>query len=410
MTSLFTPLKIGPLTLRNRTIRAAAFEGMCPGHRPSEVLRDYHVRVARGGVGMTTVAYAAVEQSGLSFEHQLWLRREIVPELRALTEAVHAEGAAVSIQIGHCGNMANRRVAGGRALAPSSRLNLYQPNWPRAMSRGEIERVARSFGEAVTLAREAGFDAVEVHAGHGYLLSQFLSPYTNRRTDEFGGSLENRMRFLRMAMSEVRRAAKSDVAVLVKTNLRDGFKGGIDIEEGVAVAKALEEMGADALVLSGGFVSRAPMYILRGAMPTRLLGHLMNNPLIGAGVKAVGHWLVPPVPYQENYFLEDACRVRREVKSPLVYVGGAASRAAIDEVLSRGFDGVAMARALLVEPDFVRRLAEEEAARSACDHCNYCSARIYTTTMDCHKVNAPPPELLRLMAGHPGFSPSAGVK
>lgn len=376
-------------------MRAAAFEGMCPDHLPSRELVDYHVAVARGGVGMTTVAYAAIERSGLSFAHQLWLREEATRPLRDLTDAVHAEGAKVSLQIGHCGNMAKPSVAGGRPLAPSSLPNLYGPTWPRAMDRREIERVAKSFGTAVSLARDAGFDAVEVHAGHGYLLSQFLSPGTNRRTDEFGGSLDNRLRFLRMALSEARRAARDDMAVIVKTNLRDGYRGGMELDEGVRVAKALEELGAHALVLSGGFVSRAPMYILRGAMPMRVMRRGMPW-WMRAGVAMVGERLVPEVPYREGYFLEDAAAVRGEVKVPLVYVGGAVSRAGIDSILGRGFEAVAMARALLREPDFVNRLAAEDAS-SPCDHCNYCSARIYSTTMACHHREHSSPELARLL-------------
>lgn len=392
---LFEPCRLGPVTLRNRTVRAAAFEGMCPGHRPSPALLAYHRAVAEGGVGMTTVAYAAVEQRGLSFPHQLWMRPEIVPDLRLLTEAVHAAGARASIQLGHCGNMASRAVAGGRPLAPSSRPNLYGPTWPRAMDRDDIARVVRSFGGAVALARDAGFDAVEIHAGHGYLISQFLSPYTNRRTDAYGGSPERRRRFLREVMAAVREAARGDLAVLVKTNLRDGFDGGMELDEGVAAAQALQEEGADALVLSGGFVSKAPMYILRGAMPTRIMAALMDDALLRIGVSLFGQWLVRPVPYEETYFLQDACAVRAAVSLPLVYVGGVTSRAGIDAVLSHGFDAVAMARALLIDPGFVRRLQEEEAARSPCDHCNYCAARIYTGPVSCHHREPPPPSLRR---------------
>lgn len=397
MKRLFEPCRIGPITLRNRTLRAAAFEGMTPDHRPSEALREYHRAVAKGGVGMTTVAYAAVEQSGLSFAHQLWLRPEIVRGLRALTDDVHAHGARASIQIGHCGNMAKPGVAGGRPLAPSARFNLYGPTWPRAMDRGDIARVVASFGRAVGLARDAGFDAVEVHAGHGYLISQFLSPYTNRRSDGYGGSLANRMRFMREVMAEVKRAARDDVAVIVKTNLRDGFPGGMDLDEAAQVARALEQDGADALVLSGGFVSRAPMYIMRGAMPTKVMGRLMDDAWMRIGVSLFGAWLVRPVPYAENYFLEDATVVRGEVKMPLIYVGGATTRAGIDAVLARGFDAVAMARALIREPGFVERLAAEEGARSPCDHCNYCAARIYTTSMACHHREPPAPEIAALL-------------
>ena len=138
---LFTPYQLGPLTLRNRVIRAAAFEGMCPGNRVSEKLIDYHRSVAAGGVGMTTVAYAAVHRSGLSFPHQLWLNDAAIPELRKLTDAVHREGAACSIQLGHCGNMAKRAVTKSRPMAPSARLNLYGPTFPKAMSLSEIDEM-----------------------------------------------------------------------------------------------------------------------------------------------------------------------------------------------------------------------------------------------------------------------------
>ena len=136
--------------------------------------------------------------------------------------------------------------------------------------------MAKEYGKAVNLARECGFDAVEIHAGHGYLISQFLSPYTNHRHDEYGGSLENRMRFMDMVMEEVMKAAKDDMAVLVKMNMRDGFKGGMELEESLQVAQRLKEDGAHALVLSGGFVSKAPMYVMRGAMPIKSMTYYMN--------------------------------------------------------------------------------------------------------------------------------------
>lgn len=385
MTTLFEPVRLGPVTLRNRTIRAAAFEGMAPGHEVSDALVGYHQAVAKGGVGMTTVAYAAVAQSGLAFTHQLWLRPEALPGLRRLTDAIHAEGAKASIQLGHCGNMAKPDTAGGRALAPSAKLNLYGPVWPRAMTADDIAQVTKRFGDAVRLAKDAGFDAVELHAGHGYLISQFLSPFTNRRTDAYGGTLDRRLRFLREVMAEVRRAADG-VALVVKTNLRDGFEGGMPLEEGVAVAKALEAEGADALVLTGGFVSRAPMYIMRGDTIAPELARRMRPWWMKAFVGALGEWLIPAVPYADHYFLDDACVVRGEVKLPLVYVGGVASRAAADRVLAKGFEAIAMARALLREPDFVRRLERGEAGEMRCDHCNHCAARIYTTSMACHHL------------------------
>ncbi len=383
---LFTPGKIGPLTLRNRTIRSAAFESMCPGNKPSKELLDYHHSVAAGGIGMTTVAYAAVTRSGLSFDRQLWMRPEIVPGLRELTDAVHREGAAASIQLGHCGNMSHKAICGETPVGASTGFNLYSPTFVRGLRKDELAPMARAYGDSVRLAREAGFDAVEIHAGHGYLISQFLSPYTNHRKDEFGGSLENRMRFMDMVMDEVMKAAGNETAVLVKMNMRDGFKGGMDIDESLQVAKRLVDDGAQALVLSGGFVSKAPMYVMRGTMPIKTMTHYMTCWWLKWGVRMAGRMMIPTIPFKEAYFLEDALRFRKEITQiPLVYVGGLVAREKIDEVLNDGFEFVQMGRALLNEPGFVNRMKAEGMARCNCKHSNYCIARMYTLDMACHQ-------------------------
>lgn len=335
---------------------------------------------------MTTVAYAAVTRSGLSFDRQLWMRPEIVPGLRRLTDAVHAEGAAAGIQLGHCGNMSHKKICGETPISASGGFNLYSPTFVRGMRKDELPAMAKAYGKAVCLARESGFDSVEIHAGHGYLISQFLSPYTNRRKDEYGGSLENRMKFMDMVMDEVMKAAGSDMAVLVKMNMRDGFKGGMELDETLQVARRLVDDGAHGLVLSGGFVSKAPMYVMRGAMPIHSMTHYMDCWWLKYGVRMVGKWMIPTVLFSEAYFLEDALKFREALPDAhLVYVGGLVSRAKIDEVLGHGFEAVQMGRALLNEPDFVNRMKREEAARCSCGHSNYCIARMYTIEMACHQ-------------------------
>ena len=200
---LFTPAKIGPLELKNRVIRASAYEGMCDGHVPTQQLKDYHTALARGGVGMTGVAYASIDKSGLSFHRQLWMRPEIIPGLRDLTDSIHAAGAKACIQLGHCGNMSHRMYCGQRPVGASSGFNLYSPTFVHGLREDEIHRIVKDFGNAVRIARDGGFDAVEIHAGHGYLISQFLSPYTNHRKDKYGGPIENRMIFMDMRRPEM---------------------------------------------------------------------------------------------------------------------------------------------------------------------------------------------------------------
>lgn len=397
---LFTPAKIGPVTLRNRTIRSAAFEGMCPGNRPSQMLKDYHVSVARGGVGMTTLAYCAVDRSGVSFPTQMWMRPEIITDLRDITDAIHAAGAKASIQLGHCGNMSHRSTAGQIPISASTGFNLYSPTFVRGMKDAEIRQMARNFGESVRMARQAGMDCVEIHAGHGYLISQFLSPYTNHRRDRWGGSLDNRMAFMRLCMDEVMRAAGSDMGVVVKMNMYDGFRTGMQRDEALTVAKTLQDCGAHALVLSGGFVSKAPMVVMRGQMPIRTLTHYMKCWWLKYSVKAFGRMMIPTVPYQPLYFLEDAKVFRRELSMPLIYVGGASTRKDIDKVLDEGFEFVQMARALLRMPDFVNRLRLDECRDSGCEHTNYCIGRMYSREMACQHTCGDVPEALRREIEH----------
>ena len=394
---LFTPGKIGPVELRNRTIRSAAFEGMGKDYSPTDMLRDYHVSVARGGVGMTTLAYAGVCRSALSFTTQLWLKPEIVPQLLDITESIHAEGAKASIQIGHCGNMTHRSTAGGMPVGATTGFNLYSPTFCRGLRPDELSELARNFGDAVRTARDAGFDCVEVHAGHGYLISQFLSPYTNRRRDSFGGPLANRMKFMDMCLDEVMKAAGSDMGVLVKTNMRDGFRGGLEIDDCLEVARRIEAHGAHGIVLSGGFVSKAPMYVMRGEMPIYSMTYYMKQLWLKYGVRLCGKMMIPPVPFKELYFLDDARIFRRELKLPLIYVGGVCSRANADTVLDdEGFDFVQMGRALLNEPDFVNRMKNEGGHQSPCEHINYCIARMYSREMACHQhCKDLPPKILK---------------
>ena len=384
---IFQEAHIGPLTLRNRTIRSAAFESMCPGHEPSQMLYDYHTSVARGGVGMTTVAYAAVEESGLSFDRQLVMRPEIIPGLRRLTEGIHKEGAAAGIQLGHCGNMSHKEICGCIPVGASTGFNLYSPTLVRGLRRDELPALAKNFGRAVNLAREAGFDSVEIHCGHGYLIDQFLNTYFNRRRDEYGGSLENRMRFMSMCMEEVMKAAGNDMAVVVKMNMRDGLKRpGTTIEESIEIAKRLQQLGTHAIVLSGGLVSATPMYVMRGEMPIHTMTHYMDKAWLKYGVRACGKMMGPTVPYQEAFFLEDALRFRQAMPDmKFIYVGGLVAGDKINEVLSHGFEAVQMARSLLNEPDFVNRLKEDPHHRCGCRHSNYCIARMYSVDMACHQ-------------------------
>jgi 2,4-dienoyl-CoA reductase-like NADH-dependent reductase (Old Yellow Enzyme family) len=373
--------RLGSLTLRNRIVKTATFEGMTPRGVPTDALLVHHRTLAAGGVGMTTVAYCAVSADGRTFGDQLWMRAEVVPALRRLTDAVHAEGAAVSLQLGHCGGFSkNADVRGRGPLGPSFGLNAYGLTaglpFVRAMSERDVARVVDDFEEAARLAVAAGFDALELHLGHGYLLSQFLSPALNRRRDRFGGDLENRMRFPLAVVRRVRETVGPGIAVLAKTNLRDGFRGGLELPDAIGVARRLEAEGVDGLVLSGGVTSRTPFYLFRGRRPLREMIAVEKSALQRLVLRVLGPIVIKEYPFEPLFFLPLAREVRRAVRLPLVLLGGALTLDDLDTAMREGFEFVAMGRALIADPDLVDRLRRGETTRSRCTSCNACVAEM----------------------------------
>lgn len=379
---VFEPASLGPLRLRNRVIKAATYEGMSPGGVPSAALIELHRGLARGGVGLTTVAYCAVSEEGRTFGDQLWLRPESRPVLRDLARAVHAEGGAVSLQLGHAGMFSKVRGPGGRwPRGPSRAFNAYGAGaglpFAQAMDERDIEKVVGDFARAAECAVELGFDAVELHLGHGYLLSQFISPGVNRRRDRYGGSLENRMRFPLAVTERVRRTVGPSFAVLAKMNLADGFAGGLEIDEAVEVARSIEASGdVDALVPSGGFTSRTPFFLLRGGLPLREMAAAQSEWTMSVAMRLLGRAIIRPYPFEEAFFLPLARRVREAVRMPVGLLGGLVSRDSLGMARTEGFDFVVLGRALLADPDLVRRMERGELTRTRCDACNRCVAEM----------------------------------
>ena len=385
---VFEPARLGPVLLRNRVIKAATFEGMTPRGLVTDDLIDFHRRVAAGGVGMTTVAYLAVTPDGRTDRHQIHWRPDALPGLRRLTDAVHAEGAAVSAQLGHAGPVADARSNRLPALAPSRTFSPLALQFTKPAGVADLDRIVRAHADAAWLAIEAGFDAVEIHLGHNYLASAFLSPRLNRRRDAYGGSLENRARFPRAIVRAVRDAVGDRLAVIAKLNLDDGVRGGLRLNEAVEVARWLDADGAlDALEMTAGSSLLNPMYLFKGPAPLHDFAAAMRQP-VRTGVRLFGRTRLHDYPYRDGYLLDDACRVRAAVGLPMILLGGVTNRAVMDEALASGFEFVAMARALLREPDLLGRLRADATATSKCSHCNRCMPTIYTGT---RCVEAPGP-------------------
>ena len=393
---LFTPLRLRGLTLRNRVIKAAAFEAGCDtSGAPLPSLIAHHREVAAGGAALTTVAYASVSVDGRSFASQLLLTERAAPGLRALADAVHSEGGAAALQLTHAGSFAKPSLGrvSGPQLAPSRIFNPAAFNFSRAMTRKDMNRLVADFRAGAALAVACGMDAIEVHLGHGYLLSQFLSPFANRRTDEYGGKdIRDRMRFPLEVLRAVRDVVGTSVPMLVKFNLGDGFRGGLALSDAVLLAQTLHREGlADILLPSGGWVTRNGLFMLRGGVP--LTEMVAAQPHCGMrwSLRLFGWAYVPALPWRRHFFEEAALAVLAALPATanVCLLGGLNSMLGMEASLRKGFAAVAVARMILREPGIIARMEEKQRAVvapmskdddddddvdvvSLCSHCNLC--------------------------------------
>lgn len=389
--NVFTPAALGPVTLRNRIIKAATFEASTPDALVTDDLINYHRLPAAGGVGMTTVAYCAVSPGGRTEGRQIWMRPEAVAGLRRLTDAIHAEGAAISAQIGHAGPVADARSNKATALAPVRFFNPIAMRFAKKATPDDIRDVIAAHADAARFAIDSGFDAVEIHLGHNYFASSFLSPLINRRGDEFGGSLENRAKVARGMVMAVRKVVGTQIAVTAKLNMADGVRGGINVDEALVTAKWLQDDGGlDAIELTAGSSLVNPMYLFRGDAPVKEFAAAFKPP-VRWGIRMVGPKFLRTYPYRDAYLLDQARLFRAELTMPLILLGGITNRETMDLAMAEGFQFVAMARALLAEPDLINRIAadgEAHSVKSVCTHCNQCMPTIYSHT-HCVVTGAP---------------------
>jgi 2,4-dienoyl-CoA reductase (NADPH2) len=369
------------LALRNRFIKSATNEGMARGDRPTRALVKHHRDIAAGGVGMTTVAYCAISPDGKTFPDQVLLEAGNVRHFRVLTDAVHGEGAAACAQITHGGAFNFLpRLSTRYPLSSSGGFNaagvISGRLFKTAMTAADMDRIAAEFVVGARIARESGFDAVEIHMGHGYLLSQFLSPAYNRRRDGYGGPTVQRARYPAEVLARVLDAVGRDMAVSCKICVTEGFRRGATAEDAAIVARELEKAGAQLLVLSGGMNVESPWAIFGSNMPAAAV-ETIQNPVVKLATRMMRLW-EPKVPFHEMYFLEHSRKVRAAVKMPLAYLGGAKSMDGVEQAMREGFDCVVMGRALLHDAQLVRRFQAGETRVSGCTACNECVAQMYT--------------------------------
>ncbi len=348
MKSLFDTATIGTLELNNRMIRSATWEGMCEKNgKPTEKLIDLYCRLADGKIGLIISSYTYVRPDGKQNPGEMGIYSdEFEPEFRAMTRAVHDHGGKIAIQLVHAGALARPRETGLPLVAPSSIEKKSPAQSPMALSGLEIEDITDCFGQAARRAKDWGFDAVQIHGAHGYLISQFLSPATNLRTDAYGGSLENRSRFLFDVYEKIRTQVGYHFPVFIKMNAADHFENGLTQEEGVLVAKRLSDCGIDAIEVSSG----SPASGDKG--PAR---EQINSA------------------DKEAYNLSLAKAIKQHVACPVICVGGFRSldisQKAID---TEGMDFIALARPLIREPDLAQKWQIRQSDKAECISCNKC--------------------------------------
>ena len=341
---LFSPGKIGVLALPNRMVRSATAERMAnPDGRPREQLKDLYRELARGGVGLIITGHMYVHPSGKCHPEMTGVYSdELVPGLAELAEAVHQEGGRAVVQINHGGMQCSVETV-PETIAPSAIKASFVPRPAREMTLDEISLAIEAYAQAARRVQAAGFDGVQIHGAHGYLVSQFLSPLVNRRTDEWGGNLEGRIRFLQAVCRAVRRRVGHDYPVMIKLGMIDGVEGGLTPEEGAQVAAALEGMGVDAVEISGGIGGSIRKGIRRAT--------------------------------DEAYFRAEARKARVATRLPIVLVGGMRSRGVMEDVLTAGdADFVSMCRPLICEPNLPNRMRLGLQERSVCISANQCWA------------------------------------
>ena len=352
MNILFDPVKIRGMAIKNRFVRSATYDGCAEktGHvSPAQI--EIYRKLAEGGVGLIITGITYVHASGQISPFQNSLAGDdCIPGFEALAKAVHDRGAKIAVQLFHGGREIAKvyRTERKQAIAPSFvRDDPYFHAPYRAMTDEEIGEVIAAFGDAAARAREAGLDAVQIHGAHAYLLSQFLSPFTNRRADQWGGSLSNRLRLHREIYRDIRANVGQDYPVLIKIGVQDGFPRGLEFQEGKRAAEYLARWGFDALEISSGL--RGPGY---------------ENSEFRTGIGRSE---------QEGYFRQWCKEIRRAVDIPVIMVGGLRSPGLMEDVIRSGdADLVSLSRPLIREPGIINEWKKNDQHRATCISCNKC--------------------------------------
>ncbi len=395
MSYLFQKGKIGTLDLPNRMIRTASHEGLADElGRPTMDQFLFYQGFVDGGIGLVITGYAAIMQSGRSALYHMTMidSDELIPAHREMVSRLHDRGGRIALQIAHCGRQTWSSETRHPLAAPSAIPCGFYGEMPEEMTSEAIASVVERFGQAAARAKEAGYDAVQVHGAHGYLLSSFLARRSNRRKDAWGGDIRGRFRMIGETLQAVRRAVGPDYPVLIKLNTEERMFRGIDQEECVAAARLVEETGCcDAIELSCG-TTEGGMVMARGGFPIDdMLRYLRPFCHLPSKLRIIMKHLFMPLAgifqprFMEGYNLEAAAKVKQAVSLPIITVGGMRTRNFMEGAIRDGkTDFCSMARPLILEPNLPAKFREGISEAALCDSCNICVVATDTQSIRCH--------------------------
>ena len=348
MNTLFKTGSIGSMKLKNRLVRSATWEGMCDSDgRPTAKLIQYYTDLAKGGIGLIISGYTYVRLEGKQNPGKMGLYSDkFESEFKTVTKAVHDAGCKIAIQLVHAGGQAKAKFSGSTPVAPSDIEAAQYSEKPLQLNESQIHDIVQAFGKAALRAKQYGFDGIQIHGAHGYLINQFLSPLTNQRTDQYGGSIENRCRFLVEVYDAIRQMVGKDFPVFIKLNAADYVDQGLELEDALFAAKMLSQKGIDAIEVSAG---------------------------TGASKKKSPIRIKIDQPEKEAYNLKVALAVKNVVSCPVISVGGFRSyNISLQALEKHGLDFISFSRPLIREPDLPLRWKRGDLKPAACISCNAC--------------------------------------
>lgn len=402
MDYLFNPGKIGTLTIKNRMIRTASHEGLAEKNgAPTDEQFQFYKGFIDGGIGLIITGYAGICQQGKSvLRHMNMINKDdLILAHKKLTNQVHKIGGKIVLQIAHCGRQTWSKDTGvPPTVAPSAIACGFYKEKPKELTEEEIQTIIKQFAEAAKRAQKAGYDGVQVHGAHGYLLSTFLSGYSNRRKDKWGGSRENKFRIVGEILKAVKKAVGKDYPVLLKINSYEKARKGIRPLECVEFAKMTEDTGCcDGIEVSAG-TNECGFVMTRGGVPGKIITKYMRpfsemNPI----AKLFINYLIAPMTqlmepkFKEGYNLETSALIKKKVSIPVITVGGMRSKNFMEAAIREGkTDFVSMARPLILEPDLANKFKKGQSNIANCNNCNACSLAVDSVRINCYNKKLNP--------------------